>query len=428
MTRLGDDCFVGDGAPLRLADALRLIDERIAPVAACETAPLSQALNRILATPVRAGRAVPPHDNSAVDGYAVYFDDLATEGPTALPVAGRSAAGRPPAAPPRRGAALRVFTGAALPPGADGAAPDTVFMQEDCVAEGGRVRLPPGIARGANRRRAGEDVAAGARVLEAGRRLRAEDLGLAASVGLVSLPVRAPLAVALFSTGDELREPGVELPAGAVCDANRAMLSALLRGLGCAVSDFGIVRDDEAGMRAALAAAARDCRLVVSSGGVSVGEEDHAKAALAALGGLTFWRLAIKPGRPLALGHIGTERGAVPFIGLPGNPAAAMVTFLLVARPLVLRLAGAIVRAPVAWPVRAGFSRRKKAGRREFLRCRLERGGAADATPVAVEAGPQGAGILSAVANADGLADLPEETVRVEAGDIVRFVPFDELR
>ena len=426
MTRLGDDCFVAGDAPLRLADALRLIDERIAPVAASETAPLGRALNRILASPVRAGCAVPPHDNAAVDGYAVYFDDLAAHGPTALPVAGRSAAGRPPAASPRRGAALRVFTGAALPPGADGAAPDTVFMQEDCVREGDNVSLPPGIARGANRRRAGEDIAAGALVLEAGRRLRAEDLGLAASVGLVSLPVRVPLAVALFSTGDEVREPGESLPAGAVYDANRALLSALLAGLGCAVSDLGIVPDDEAQVRAALAAAASEHQLVMSSGGVSVGEEDHVKPALAALGGLTFWRLAIKPGRPLALGHIDTAGGAVPFLGLPGNPAAAAVTFLRVARPLVLRLAGAEAPPPAVWPVRAGFSRRKKSGRREFLRCRLERG--ATGAPVAVEAGRQGAGILSAVANADGLVELPEETTQVEAGDTVPFVPFAELR
>lgn len=419
-----------------LADALRLIDERIAPVAAAERAALADCLGRVLAASLRAGRDVPPHDNSAVDGYAVYFDDLAPEGPTVLPVAGRAAAGRPLAGAARRGAAVRVFTGAPMPPGADGAGPgadgagpDTVFMQEDCARDGDRVVLPPGIARGANRRRAGEDVAAGAQVLATGRRLRAEDLGLAASLGRTALTVRAPLRAALFSTGDEVRDPGRPLPAGAIYDANRYTLAALLAGLGCAVSDLGILPDDAARVRGALARAAGGHDLLVSSGGVSVGEEDRVKAAMAALGALTFWRVAIKPGRPLALGHVDSAGRRVPFVGLPGNPAAAMVTFLRIARPLVLRLAGADAPPPALFPVRAGFARRKKAGRREFVRCRLERDDAhAHAAPIAVEAGRQGAGVLSAVAGADGLVELPEEMTYVAIGQTVPFLPFGEVR
>ncbi len=425
MTQLSADCFAHDGALMPLAGALRLIDERIVPVAATETTPLAGALGRVLAAPIRADRDVPPHDNSAVDGYAVYFADLAAEGPTALPVAGRAAAGRPLVGTARRGAAVRVFTGAPMPPGDGDPGPDTVFMQEDCTRDGGCVLLPPGIARGANRRRAGEDVTAGSCVLEAGRRLRAEDLGLAAALGRTELPVRARLRVALFSTGDEVRDPGAPLPAGAIYDANRPVLAGFLTGLGCAVSDCGIVPDNAGKLRRALARAAADHDLLVSSGGVSVGEEDHVKAAVTALGALTLWRVAIKPGRPLALGHVEASGRRVPFAGLPGNPAAVVVTFLRLVRPLVLRLAGAKAPPPALFPVRAGFARRKKAGRREFVRCRLDREGPA---PIAREAGRQGAGILSAVAAADGLVELPEETTRVAEGDTVWFLPFGEVR
>ena len=425
MTQLGDDCFVNDGALMPLAEALRLIDERIVPVTAAETVPLAAALGRVLAATLRSDRDVPPHDNSAVDGYAVYFDDLIPDRPTTLPVVGRAAAGRPLVGVARRGAAVRVFTGAPMPRGDGDGGPDTVFMQEDCTRDGTRVMLPPGIARGANRRCAGEDVAAGTALLRAGRRLRAEDLGLAASIGRTSLPVRAPLAVALFSTGDEVRDPGGPLPAGAIYDANRYMLSGLLSGLGCTVSDLGILRDDADDMKVALADAVAGHDLLMSSGGVSVGDEDHVKAAVTAQGALTFWRVAIKPGRPLALGHVGSAGRQVPFIGLPGNPAAAAVTFMCIARPLVLRLSGAEARAPTLFSVRAGFSQRKKAGRREFLRCRLEGGGS---LPVARKVGRQGAGILSAVAGADGFVELPEEMTYVAAGDTVPFLPFGEVR
>lgn len=426
MTQLSD-CFAHGGGLMPLDRALALIDSRIGPVTGTESAPLAQCLGRVLAAPVAAGRDVPPHDNSAVDGYAVYFADLAAEGSTALPVAGRAAAGRPFAGAAPRGAAVRVFTGAVMPPGADGGpGPDTVFMQEDCAAGDGRVVLPPGIRRGANRRRAGEDLARGAAALAAGRRLRAEDLGLAASLGLAALPVRVRLRAALFSTGDELRDPGQPLPPGAVYDANRYTLAGLLSGLGCAVSDLGVLPDDPGRVRAALAGAAAGHDLLVSSGGVSVGEEDHVKAAVAALGGLTFWRLAIKPGRPLALGHVAAGGRAAAFVGLPGNPAAAAVTFLRVARPLALRLAGAEAPPPALFPVRAGFARRKKAGRREFVRCRLEDDGGP--LPLAREAGRQGAGILSAVSRADGLVELGEELTYVAEGDAAQFLPFAEVR
>ncbi len=236
--------------------------------------------------------------------------------------------------------------------------------------------------------------------------------------------MRAPLKIALFSTGDEVREPGAALDPGAIYDANRYILRGLLGRLGCAVTDLGILPDRAEVVRETLAAAAADHDLLLTSGGVSVGEEDYVKAAVEALGELTFWRLAIKPGRPLALGQVRSGDRAVPFLGLPGNPAAVIVTFVLFARPLILRLSGCVEVAPTLFPVRAGFEHRKKAGRREFIRARIEPG--ADGTPVAVKAGRQGAGILSTVAAADGLVELPEEMTYCEPGTMVDFLPFEQ--
>src|SRR5437870_2842555 len=248
---------------------------------------------------------------------------------------------------------------------------DTVMKQEYCVIEADRVRIKPGIRKGANRRHAGEDVAAGSVALAAGHRLKPADLGLAAALGNDRLPVFRRLRAALLSTGDEVCEPGTPLLPGAIYDANRVMLAALLRGLGCTVSDLGIRPDRAAALADTLAAAAAEHDLIVTSGGVSTGEEDHVRAAIEQLGRLDFWRLAIKPGRPVALGQV---RG-VPLIGLPGNPVAAALTFAILARPLILRLGGAHTAVPLAFPVEAGFAYRKKPGRREYLRASLQRDG-----------------------------------------------------
>jgi molybdopterin molybdotransferase len=291
-------------------------------------------------------------------------------------------------------------------------------MQEDCREAEGLVALPPGMKRGANRRRAGEDVTAGSTVLAAGRRLKPQDVGLAASLGLTQLAVYRRLRVALLSTGDEVREPGAALPPGAIYDANRYALRALLEGLGAAVTDLGILPDRAAAIRDALALAATTHDLVVTSGGMSTGEEDHVKAAVEAQGRLHFWRLAIKPGRPVALGQI----GRVPLMGLPGNPVAVMVTFMVLARPLILRLSGAAESAPPSFPVAADFDYRKKAGRREYLRARLARdeGGRL----VARKFPRDGAGILSSMVESDGLAVLSEEVTVVQPGTPVEFIPF----
>ncbi len=416
MPQITDDCFAPGERFMTTDEALDRIRALARPVTGTETVPLAAARGRVLAEDLVSPIDVPPHDNTAVDGYAVYFDDLDPDGETRLIVAGRRAAGEAPGDAPARGTALRVFTGAALPPG-----PDTVLMQEDCRREGDTVIVPPGIARGANLRRAGEDLRAGAVVLRAGRRLRAQDLGVAASTGRATLPVRRPLRVAVFSTGDELREPGETLGPGAIFDSNRYVLGALLAAQGCAVTDLGILRDEAALVREALAKAAPDHDLLFTSGGVSVGDEDHVKAAVEAEGALHFWRLAIKPGRPLALGRV----GETPFVGLPGNPVAAMVTFLRFARPLLLRLAGVEDVEPTLYRVRAGFDYAKKAGRREWLRARLARGD--DGAPVAEKFPRQGSGILSSLVAADGLVELPEEMTQLTKGETVDFLPFNEV-
>jgi molybdopterin molybdotransferase len=411
---LKDDCFAYDGDKLMpVSEAMAILDARIARVVEAETVPLTEALGRVLAEDLVSDRNVPPHDNAALDGFAVHFDDLTPGAETRLPVTGRAAAGHPLGRAAKRGEAIRIFTGAPMPAG-----PDTVYMEEDCRIEDGKVVLPAGIKRGANRRFAGEDIKDGSVIIPRGRSLRAQEVGLAASIGRSKLSVWRRLRVAVFSTGDEVRDPGGTAPEGCIFDANRFSVMALLRGLGCAVTDLGILPDNFEAIRAALAGAAAGHDLLITSGGMSRGEEDHVKAAVEALGRLHFWRLAMKPGRPVALGQV----AGTAFVGLPGNPVAVMVTFMCVARHVILRLSGrSDVDAPT-YRVRAAFSYKKKKGRREWLRARLIR--AADGSWEARRFPREGAGILTSMVESDGLVDLGEDQGPVGEGAMVDFLPF----
>jgi molybdopterin molybdotransferase len=416
MAQLSDDCFAFGGALLPIDDARSLIRERVDVVADVETIALAHADGRTLAEPVAAPFDVPGFTNSAVDGYAVRFDDLVRNAETRLVVHARIAAGHSSADGLTAGRAARIFTGAVMPDGAD-----TVIMQEDCRADGAAVFIRPGIKRGANRRVAGEDIAAGSVALAAGRRLGPAELGLLAALGQAAVPVRRRLSVALFSTGDELREPGTTLASGQIYDANRFMLASMLVRAGAVVSDGGILPDRVDSLAKALVEAAARHDLIVTSGGVSTGEEDHVRNVMNAHGSLFFWRLAIKPGRPVALGQI----GSTPLIGLPGNPVAALITFVAVARPLIEALTGTLPRVPRRSPAVSGFSYRKKRDRREYVRVSLDVG---DGGPPRLRRFPkEGAGLLTSLTQTDGLAELPEALTQLEPGMPVDFIPYSEL-
>ena len=412
MAQLSDDCFAFGGPLLSVDDVERLMFERVQPVAEHQTVRLAEASGRVLAEDLIAPIDLPPFDNSAVDGYAVCHADLEAAGETRLVVADHVRAGHVSDRPARAGEAIRIFTGAPMP-----ARTDTVFMQEDCRTEDGCVIVPPGLAAGANRRLAGEDVRAGTVALPAGRRLGPQHIALAAALGVTELRVRRRVRVALFSTGDEIVDPGAARPAPALFDANRRLLAEMLARLGAEVTDVGILADDPGRLRSALARAADDHDLVLTSGGVSTGEADHVRAAVEAIGHLVFWRIAIKPGRPVAMAVV---KGAA-FVGVPGNPVAAFVTFVRVVRPLLFRLAGALAEPMIALPVRAGFSYRKRKGRREYVRVTLAR--SEDGTIEASKYPQDGAGVLSSLTESSGLVELDEETTRVEPGQQVGFLP-----
>jgi molybdopterin molybdotransferase len=422
MAQLSDDCFAFGGPMMSVDEAVALITSRLTAVSDVETVALVEADGRTLAADLIAPLPLPPFTNSAVDGYALASSDLPTTTPQTFPVSGRVQAGA--SAPRDLGArqAVRIFTGAPMPQGFD-----TVFMQEDVMREdvetkaGNEVVLPPGLKAGANVRPAGEDVQMGAVALRAGTRLRPQDVALIAAFGLTSVSVRRRLRVAVFSTGDEVVAPGAPRSAVQLFDSNRFMLGALLSRLGCSVGDFGIARDDRAALAVRLKQAASTHDLILTSGGVSTGEEDHVKAGVESAGKLVLWRMAIKPGRPVAMGVI----DGVPLIGLPGNPVASFVTFVHVVHPAIAVLSGGLWRKPVAMPVRAAFDYKKKIARREYVRVHLRT--AADGVLEAVKFPREGAGLLSSLVETDGLVELREDITQVEAGQTVGYLSYATL-
>jgi molybdopterin molybdotransferase len=416
MAQLSDDCFAFGGPMMSVDEAVAIIAARVRPVEDIEAVVLAAADGRVLASDISAPFPLPPFTNSAVDGYAVRSGDLPQAEEQAFPVVGRIQAGAPAQAPVAAGHAVRIFTGAPMPQGAD-----TVFMQEDVRLDQGSVVLPAGLKAGANVRPAGEDIPAGHAALPSGRRLRPQDVALVAAFGLTHVEVRRRIRVAVFSTGDELVSPGQPRGAAQLFDSNRFMLMALLVRLGCEVSDLGILGDDRAALASALKRAADAHDLVLTTGGVSTGEEDHVKAAVESVGTLVLWRMAIKPGRPVAMGMI----GGTPLIGLPGNPVASFVTFVHVVRPTVLALAGAAQQRLVPMPVRAAFSYRKKIARREYIRVNLRK--ADDGVLEAAKFPREGAGLLSSLVDTDGLVELGEDITRVEPGQTVGFLGYANL-
>lgn len=417
MAQLSDDCFAFGGPMMSVDDAVATIAARVTAVAECESVELIDADGRVLSSDVRAPMALPPFTNSAVDGYAVRSADLPRDNERAFSVSGRIQAGSPAPGMIAPDQAIRIFTGAPMPDGAD-----TVFMQEDVrIDDPGTVVLPPGLKAGANVRPAGEDVRQGHLALPAGRQLRPQDIALLAALGLTRVEVRRRLRIAVFSTGNEVVSPGTPRSPVQLFDSNRFMLAAMLKRLGCEVSDLGILRDDRAPLASALQDAAARHDLILTSGGVSTGEEDHVKAAVESVGTLVLWRMAIKPGRPVAMGII----DGTPFIGLPGNPVASFVTFTYVVRPVVMALAGTAQRRLALTPVCAGFSYKKKAGRREYVRASLRRKG--NGTLEAVKFPREGAGLLSSLVDTDGLIELGEEIVKVEPGQTVGFLDYAAL-
>jgi molybdopterin molybdotransferase len=399
---------------LSVDEALSFLLAGARPVADTEDVPTLAATGRVLARPQHSALNVPSVDNTSMDGYAVYAADCAS-GAARLPVSQRVAAGSVPQ-PLARGTAARIFTGAAVPPGAD-----AVVMQELCAHEGDTVIVKHRPEPGEWVRRVGEDIRAGSEILAAGMKLRPQDTGLAASVGLAALPLYRRLKVAVFFTGDELVMPGEPLPPGRIYNSNRFTLNGLLQLFGCEVSDHGIVPDRLEATRAVLREAAAGNDLIITSGGVSVGEEDHIKPAVEAEGRLSMWKIAVKPGKPLAFGEVNAASGhQAHFIGLPGNPVSSFATFLIFVRPFILRCQGVAGVEPRAVALRADFDWPKPDARREFLRVKLNADGGLDLYP------NQSSAVLTSAVWSDGLVDNPARHP-ISHGETVKFLPFSEL-
>ncbi len=403
-------------------EALSLLEEKAIPVSDIEEVELKNALGRILAEDLSSRINVPPADNSAMDGYAVNASDLALDSENKLKVSQRICAGQTGVALDS-GSAARIFTGAPIPENAN-----AVVMQENCEATDDDVIIRGKVSSGANIRKAGEDIRENTIILKAGQKLRAQDLGLAASVGFAKVPVKRRLKVAVFFTGDEIRDPGEELLAGQIYNSNRYTMHGLLEGMGCDVIDLGNVEDTLDATLVAMQKAAEVSDLIMTSGGVSVGEEDHIRKALEQLGKLDMWRINVKPGKPLAFGQIlksiNNTSGSTPFLGLPGNPVSVFATFCIFACPYILKMQGASITKAQSFKVASGFELTVKEKRNEYVRARIE----VDEHGISLlKIYPnQGSGVLTSASWANGLVFIPGETL-VKPGDMLEFIPFTEL-
>lgn len=418
--RLLNDCFDHGNKRLTHAAAIELLRERVSLVTDTETVGLEAAVGRICAAEIASARQIPAHDNSAVDGYAYRSSDHARFGGK-FSVSERIAAGDARSVQLAPGSTARIFTGAIMPRGAD-----TVAMQEDCTIDSRRgpvtVSIPAGLKPGANRRLAGEDVKPGDILAKSGSTLRPQEIAALASAGLATVPIRERLRIGVFSSGEEIRQPGESLGAGQVYDANRFLLSGLLSLLPAKIENLGVMPDNARTIRRALAGAAEAHDAIITTGGASRGEEDHLSAALQRIGKRHLWQLAVKPGRPMCFGQIAD----CAVFSLPGNPVAAFVCYLLYVRPALISLGGGNWHEPQRFPVMAGFDfPRKKRGRREFWRAWLEHN--EDGTPVAMKFEKDGSGLITGLRQATGLIETDEDATQVLRGESVRFIPFSEF-
>ena len=412
-----NDCFAHDGAMLTHDEALEKLTKGLSPINKTRSVVLDDAVGEVLARPVQAPRNIPAHTNSAVDGYGFSYANYDAQAGTMLPLTGMMAAGSPLEGAAGPNSAIRIFTGATVPDGYE-----TVVMQEDVELvspeDGDQVKIPAGLKQGANVRLAGEDVREGATVLAPNRRLSPQDLAAIASTGAVSIECFRPLRVAIFSTGDEVIRPGTPFEHGKVYDANAAMLRGLVARAGALCHDLGVLPDDEELIRMALSKAAETHDVLLTSGGVSVGELDFVLKAMNELGYVHLWKIAIKPGRPMSFGQIDD----CLILGLPGNPVAAFLCFLLYAQPVLTVLSGQQWQPPLRYKIRAGFAMNKKPGRREFLRGVLEH--QSDGSLLVNKYGRDGSGLISSLTEADGFIELTEDEIEVKPGELVDFIPF----
>ena len=416
MIQLSNDCFKQSKKRISLEKAISILKKRTKCIKKIEIIKLDRSLGRILSKDIISKINVPSFNNSAVDGYAFKHSDLNKKSETALKLFGRITAGQIFNKKIKKGKVVRIFTGAKIPEGVD-----TVVMQEDCYLNNNEVILKAGLFKGANIRKKGEDIKNGKKIISKGSKLRAQDIALIASVGIKKINVFKKLTVGIFTTGNELFEPGKKVSSEGVYDSNRYCLKNLLETIHCSVQDYGIKKDNEKLIKNSLKKISKKCDLIITTGGMSVGEEDYVRKVIEENGSLNFWNIAIKPGRPVALGSIFKK----PFIGLPGNPVSVMITFLKIALPTINKLSGFLSPKEKSFIVTTDFDFKKKSGRKEFLRVTISKSSNGQ---IKIKNYPNtGSGVFSSMVETDGLIELPEKLTYLKKGTKVKFVSYSEM-
>ena len=416
MTQLTNDCFKHSEKRISLEKAVSILEKRIKCIKKTEKIKLDQALGRILSKDIFSQINVPHFDNSAVDGYAFKYLDLNTKNNTTLKLAGRITAGQNFNKKIKKGEVVRIFTGAKIPKGTD-----TVIMQEDCNLNNKWVVLQIGIFKGANIRKKGEDIKSGKKIISKGSKLKAQDIALIASIGIKEIEVYEKLTVGIFTTGNELFEPGKKISKSGIYDSNRYCLKNLLKTINCSIKDYGIKKDNKKLIKKNLKKISKDCDLIITTGGMSVGEEDYVRKVIEENGSINFWNIAIKPGRPVALGNVFKK----PFIGLPGNPVSVMITFLKIALPTINKLSGFLQPKEKCFIVTTDFNFKKKSGRKEFLRVKISKNLNGQ---IKIKNYPNaGSGVFTSMVETDGLIELPEKLTYLKKGTKIKFVPYSEM-